>query len=306
MKPYNKRIINQDVKVSVITVNYNQPEVTCDLIESLRNISYKNIEIIVVDNNSEKDIDQIKTRYPEIKLIKSKKNLGFAGGNNLGLKHSKGEYVLFINNDVEVEPDFMEPLLEMQESSISIGAISPKINYYTQKSRIQYAGTEPVSRFTLRNKHIGSGSVDQGQYFRPQETAYAHGACMMVSKRVIDQVGPMDEQFFLYYEEQDWCERIRKLGYMNYVVPKSQVFHKESVSTGKNSPLKTYYLSRNRILFARKNFTAGQLMISFLYMLFVSVPKNTIQFSKNKKLLWAYYRGIIWNLTNKSISYGNH
>ncbi|MFO0357803.1 MAG: glycosyltransferase family 2 protein [Sphingobacteriaceae bacterium] len=305
MYTLKEKLEKQKIMVSIITINYNQNKVTCELLESLKNTTYKNIEVIVVDNNSNTDPVIIKEKYPFIKLIKSDTNLGYAGGNNLGLKYAHGEYIIFINNDVEVEPNFIEPLLAFSASSINIGAVSPKIKYFENKSIIQYAGTQPVNPFTLRNKHIGSGYVDNGQYDTIKKTAYAHGACMMVAKMVIDHIGVMDEQFFLYYEEQDWCERMNKYGYVNYMVPNSQVYHKESITTGKNSTLKTYYLSRNRILFARKNLSTLNLFISYLYLILISIPKNTLENFNNKNNLTAYYKGIIWNLTNKSIKYGN-
>jgi GT2 family glycosyltransferase len=290
---------NKHGLVSIITVNYNQTKVTCELLNSLKNISYLNIEIIVVDNASHEDVSAITDLYPNVNLIKSSKNLGFAGGNNLGLKQAHGEYILFINNDVEVSPDFLEPLVKQISQQYRVAAVSPKIKYYNSNKTIQYAGSQAVNPFTLRNSHVGAGEIDNGQYNQTHLTSYAHGACMLVKKSVIDKIGSMDEQFFLYYEEQDWCERMNRNGYFIYYVPQSVVLHKESISTGKNSPLKTYYLSRNRILFARKNFSGIQFLISMLYLLFISLPKNTISLFMEKEKLSAYYAGIIWNLKNK-------
>ena len=122
---------------------------------------------------------------------------------------------------------------------------------------------------------------------------------MLVKRSVIDLIGSMDEKFFLYYEEQDWCERMNRNGYHIFYVPQSVVLHKESISTGKNSPLKTYYLSRNRILFARRNFKGFQFFISMLYLAFISVPKNVLSLYKEKEKLSAYFAGIFWNFTNK-------
>lgn len=288
---------SQDL-VSIITVNYNQGKVTCELLNSLSNISYRNIEIIVVDNASSEGTTLIRNQFPGVKLICSDKNLGFAGGNNLGLKEAKGKYILFINNDVEVSPDFLEPLLARLTHLDTTAAVSPKIKYFTPGTTIQYAGSHAVNPFTLRNTHIGTGEVDHGQYNEPRLTSYAHGACMLVKKSVIDLIGSMDEHFFLYYEEQDWCERMNRNGFHIFYVPQSEVYHKESMSTGKNSPLKTYYLSRNRILFARKNFKGIQFLISMLYLTFISVPKNIISLSKEKEKLSAYFAGIFWNFTH--------
>jgi GT2 family glycosyltransferase len=285
--------------ISIITVNYNQAKVTCELLESLNNISYPAIEIIVVDNASYEGTALITDQFPDIKLVCSEKNLGFAGGNNLGLKEAQGKYILFINNDVEVSPGFLEPLVARLSHLDTTAAVSPKIKYFNPGTTIQYAGSNAVNPFTLRNTHIGTGEIDNGQYNEPRLTSYAHGACMLVKKSVIDLIGSMDELFFLYYEEQDWCERMNRQGYHIFYVPQSEVFHKESISTGKNSSLKTYYLSRNRILFARKNFKGIQFLISMLYLLCISIPKNIISLSKEKEKLSAYFAGIGWNFTHK-------
>ncbi|MBI3520563.1 MAG: glycosyltransferase family 2 protein [Bacteroidetes bacterium] len=285
--------------ISIITVNYNQAKVTCELLKSLSRISYLAIEIIVVDNASSEGTEMISDQFPGIKLVCSNKNLGFAGGNNLGLKEAQGKYILFINNDVEVSPDFLEPLVARLSHLDTTAAVSPKIKYFTPGTTIQYAGSYAVNPFTLRNTHIGTGETDYGQYNEPRLTSYAHGACMLVKKSVIDLIGSMDECFFLYYEEQDWCERMNRHGYHIFYVPQSEVFHKESMSTGKNSPLKTYYLSRNRILFARKNFKGLQFLISMLYLICISIPKNIISLSKEKEKLSAYFAGIVWNVTHK-------
>ncbi len=268
--------------ISIITVNYNQAKVTCELLASLRNITYKNVEIIVVDNASKENASVIKEQFPEVTLIYSDINLGFAGG-----------------NDVEVCADFLEPLYKKIIHLDYTAAVSPKIKYFTPGNTIQYAGSYAVNPFTLRNAHVGTGEIDFGQYNETKLTSYAHGACMLVKRSVIDLIGSMDEQFFLYYEEQDWCERMNRNGYHIFYVPQSVVYHKESISTGKNSPLKTYYLSRNRILFARRNFRGLQFLISMLYLTFVSVPKNVLSLYKEKEKLTAYFAGIIWNFTNK-------
>lgn len=300
MKTYNSHNQkNSQELISIITVNFNQAKVTCELLASLRNITYKNIEIIVVDNASKEDAAVIKKQFPEITLINSDSNLGFAGGNNLGLKSANGNYILFINNDVEVSPDFLEPLYQKLIHLDTTAAVSPKIKYFSPGNTIQYAGSYAVNPFTLRNSHVGTGEIDHGQYNEAKLTSYAHGACMLVKRSVIDLIGTMDEKFFLYYEEQDWCERMNRNGYHIFYVPQSVILHKESISTGKNSPLKTYYLSRNRILFARRNFKGYQFLISMLYLTFISVPKNVLSLYKEKEKLSAYFAGIFWNFTNK-------
>jgi GT2 family glycosyltransferase len=225
--------------VSVITINYDQPEVTCALLESLRKITYTPIEIIVVDNASPtKEPDPIKEQYPEIHLIRSDKNLGFAGGNNIGIKAATGEYFLLINNDTEVEPDFLEPLVSKLESDFNIGAVSPKIRYFNQKELIQFAGYTEMNPVTIRNQGIGFQEIDRGQYDQDAPTYFLFGAAMLIPRRIFQKVGLMADIFFLYYEEIDWFHRIRNAGYQLYYIHNSLVYHKDSVTTGSGSPMK--------------------------------------------------------------------
>jgi hypothetical protein len=287
--------------VSIITVNYNHAETTLELIESLSSISYPNIEIIVVDNASEKESPQIiKEKYPRIILIESILNYGFAGGNNLGIMRAQGEYILLLNNDTVVEPNFLEPLVQKFQSDPNIGAISPKIRYFYKKDTFQYAGYTEINNWTIRNKTIGENDKDIGQFDEDKETAYTHGAAMMVPMEVIKEVGMMSYEFFLYYEEADWCLRIREIGYKIMFVHNSIIYHKVSVTTGKNSPLKTHYLTRNRLVFMRRNIHGFKFLIALLYQLFIAIGKNGIVYllKGDIKLARAYWSGILWNFKN--------
>jgi len=287
--------------VSIVTVNYNHSETTLELIESLSRITYPNIEIIVVDNASPDDDPQvIKEKYPNIIDIESVINYGFAGGNNLGIMRARGEYVLLLNNDVVVPEDFLEPLVLKFINEPEYGAISPKIHYYHTLNTIQYAGFTPIDPRTVRNTTIGKGELDKGQYDQDYETAYAHGAAMMVPMAVIKRVGMMSYEFFLYYEEADWCNRIKKAGYKIGYVHNSKVLHKESVTTGKMSDLKVYYLTRNRLVYMRRNIEGKDFVISLLYQIFVAIGKNALMYLlKGKlKMFWAYIKAIVWNIQN--------
>jgi GT2 family glycosyltransferase len=287
--------------VSIVTVNYNQSQVTCDLLDSLRLITYRNIEIIVVDNHSKNDNpDRIKELYPEVQLIKSSANLGFAGGNNLGIKASKGSFILFINNDIEVETDFLEPLVEAFDKYPNAGIVSPKIKFFYHDNLIQYAGYTSLNPYTIRNKLIGLNETDTGQFDEPKKTAYAHGAGMMIKRDIIDEVGLMPEVYFLYYEEIDWSEKIKAHGYDIYFIPQSVILHKESVSTGKSSPLKSYYFVRNRMIFTRRNMKGLRKHVSLLFQTLISTPKViTMHLIKGEtKNALACIKGYLWNLSH--------
>ncbi|MDP3451599.1 MAG: glycosyltransferase family 2 protein [Bacteroidales bacterium] len=293
--------MNRHPLVSIITVNYNQSAVTSSLLNSLRAITYPLYEIIVVDNCSPNDNpDVLKESFPEITLIKTEENLGFAGGNNVGIKASKGEYIMLINNDTEVPSGFLEPLVELLEGDSSIGMVSPKIKFYWDPSIIQYAGFTRMNPYTIRNRGIGYHQPDGPEYNNLCETDSIHGAAMMIPRRVIEQIGLMTEVYFLYYEEHDWAEIAKKAGYKLYYQPASFILHKESVSTGKESPLRTYYLTRGRIIYTRRNVSGYHLFISLLFQVFFSLPKNTLTLILQRKFknMLAYWRAYLWNITH--------
>lgn len=295
--------MNNQPRVSIITINYNQANVTCDLLDSLRLLTYKNVEVIVVDNFSHDDPTEIITqRYPEVIFIRSDKNLGFAGGNNLGIQASTGKYLFFLNNDTEADPGFLEPLVALFESNPKVGAASSKILYHNSGNTIQYAGSTCINPFTGRNKRVGHLEKDNGQHDVLRQTDLAHGAAMMVPRSVIDTVGMMPEFFFLYYEEVDWCESIKKAGYKIFYVPASKVYHKESMSVGKKSTLKTYYMTRNRVLFMRRHTSGIKKLSWIIFFLLFTLPKNAIRYVLSREIdhAKAFWKGLFWNLTHLS------
>lgn len=288
--------------VSIITVNYNQLAYTCALLDSLRELHYTAVEVIVVDNGSRENPEAvIRQQYPEVKLIVSPENLGFAGGNNLGIREAKGKYLFLVNNDTELPPDTLDPLVSFFERTPDAGVVSPKILYHNSGETIQYVGCSRINPYTGRNHREGFKETDRGQYDTTRQTDLAHGAAMMIPRQVIDKVGLMPELFFLYYEELDWCETIKNAGYNIYVVPAARIYHKESMSVGKNSTLKTYYMTRNRLLFMRRH-TRGLSKISWvLFFICFSIPKNILQYAVRREVehLKAFWRGFVWNITHQ-------
>jgi len=293
--------LNSYPLVSIVTVNFNGSEDTCELIESLRLISYPNFEIIVVDNHSENDNPRIiKERFPSVVLYESNINMGFAGGNNLGIMRARGEYILLLNNDTIVDKGFLEPLVAKMQQDPSIGCVSSKLRFYYDRSVIQFAGYTPIDHRTMRSFAIGYREKDKGQHDADTITPYAHGAAMMVSMKVIREIGIMSYIFFLYYEEADWSYRIKKAGYTIWYVHNSLVYHKESVSVGKLSASKVYYQNRNRIVFMRRNVEGKDFYIGILYQLAVAIPKNALKYLVKGRTtyFYAYLRAIGWHLKN--------
>ncbi|AKD55973.1 glycosyltransferase family 2 protein [Spirosoma radiotolerans] len=289
--------------ISLITVNYNQAVVTCDLLESTRQLTYPNFEIIVVDNGSVEDpTERIKAgNYPHVRIIVSPENLGFSGGNNLGIQQAKGDYFFLLNNDTIVTPDLLEQLIKPFFQESTIGVCCPKIRYYDEPDVIQYAGYYPLNKYTGRTWAIGLMEPDQGQYDRAEPTHFAHGAAMLVSREVLDRVGSLDDSFFLYYEELDWSMRIRKAGYQIYYQPEALIYHRESMSVGKQNPMKVYYHTRNRLWFMRRNVETLPLLVFYTYYFGLALPKALLQYTLRWQpdYLKAVSDAVIWNLKHK-------
>lgn len=285
--------------VSIITVNYNQTELTCALLESIRRQDYLAVETIVVDNASDENpASVLLTRFPNVKFIRSEKNLGFAGGNNLALPEATGDYLFFVNNDAEIADGCIKMLVDFLEKTPKAGIVSPLICYHpdqdetldgeqgnvavalnAKNATIQYAGMPRVNPFTSRSNMDGNGEKNTGQYKKPFQTGYAHGAAMMVARPVLEQIGPMSEDYFLYYEEVDWCERMLKANLEVWVEPRALVWHKESMTMESLGAAKTFYLTRNRIHFMKQHYGGWKFGVFTLFLTFVTIPKNLVLYA---------------------------
>lgn len=290
--------------ISLITLNHNLTPVTCEFLESTKKLSYANYEILVVDNASSTDPSALfAERYPEVRLIRSEKNLGFTGGNNLGIAAARGEYLFIVNNDTEVTPDLLERLLEPFLDDPRIGMVCPKIRFFDSPETIQYAGYTAMNPYTGRNSAVGEGERDAGQHETPGYTYFAHGAAMLVRRDVVERVGALPELFFIYYEELDWSSQIRRAGFEIYYQPSALIYHKESMTMGRESATKAYYHTRNRILFMRRNVSRFQFFVFLLFLIGAIIPKKLCGYLFRGQLshIGAMTRGLLWNL-----SYGLH
>ena len=269
--------MQNEYSISIIAINYNGLEDTCALIESIP--FNKNLEVIVVDNASQKDeASIIQNKFPQVKVIRSKQNLGFAGGNNLGIKEAKGKYIFLVNNDTVFKVFNLQPLIDRLESSPKIGVVCPKIRFAWGNNPIQFTGYTPLSKITIRNQAIGFGEKDNGQYNIPRPTPYAHGAAMLIKREAIEKVGLMPECYFLYYEELDWSMMFTRAGYEIWYDPACTIYHKESQSTGQNSPLRTYYITRNRFLLVKRNWRGIYKYLAYIYLTCLVVPRDMIKY----------------------------
>ena len=283
----------QKCELSIVTVNYNGIKDTCELIDSITFTD--NMEVIVVDNGSvENEASLISQNYPQVKTIRSDKNLGFAGGNNIGIKAAKGKYIFLVNNDTYFKDFNIKPLIERSESSPTIGIICPKICFAWGNNPIQYAGYTPLSKVTVRNHAIGYGEENNGQYNTAHPTPYAHGAAMLIKREAIDKVGLMPECYFLYYEELDWSIMFARGGYEIWYEPACTIYHKESQSTGQDSPLRTYYITRNRLLLVKRNWYGITKYLSYTYLIGIVALRDLCKFAIKGKTdhIKAIYKGI--------------
>lgn len=292
---------NDQPLISIITLTWNQTEVTCQFLESSRHLTYKNYEILVCDMGSEADpTDRINAAgYPNTRVLRSEKNLGFTGGNNWGMRQAKGDYVFIVNNDTEVTPGLLDVLIQPFFEDPTIGVTCPKIRFYQQPDMIQYAGFNPINVFTGRTGAVGNKEIDRGQCDVSGYTHGAHGCAMLVSREVINKVGMFPENFFIYYEEWDWSARILNAGYHIYYQAKGLIYHKESVTMGKKSAIKVYYHTRNRILYMRRNTSWWQFAIFITFFILFSAPKAIITYLLKRQFehLRSFIKGTAWNLT---------
>ncbi|MDB5115992.1 MAG: glycosyl transferase [Mucilaginibacter sp.] len=292
---------------SIITVNFNQPAVTVEFLRSVKeNTQNENIEVILVDNGSKEDHRvKFERAFPGLIYIRSEKNLGFAGGNNLGIEYAKGDFLLFLNNDTEITENLISELSNELENNPAIGLISPLILYFHHQEIIQYAGFTAMNYITCRNSDIGNLDTNEGQYNNDsRETAFCHGAAMMCRRADLQTVGLMDENYFLYYEELDWCEKFRKAGKKIWFTGHTKIFHKESISVGKESSIKTYFMTRNRMLFIRRNTGLLNTLLFTLYYITIACPKQILLYMKygRRDLIKWVFNGVLWNFTHSKKS----
>ncbi len=253
-------------KVFIVVLNWNQAKLTRECIESLRGLrqgSYE-LRIVVVDNAS---TEKLSIRDTKIKVIKNRENLGFVGGNNVGIAYALGrgaDYVMTLNNDTRVDPDLVKELLKAAGEEKGVGAISPKIyfarGFEFHKKRYQkrdlgrviwYAGGK-IDWENVYGTARGVDEVDQGQYDEEGETDFATGACMFLSRMALETVGLFDERYYMYYEDTELSQRIKRAGYKVMYNPRGVVWHKVAQSSGIGSDLNDYFTTRNRMLFGMR------------------------------------------------------
>ncbi len=293
--------MNNPPKVTVIVLNWNGLTDTCECLESVRIITYPNYETIVVDNGSSgDDVRLLLERFGEqIRIIASPENLGFAGGANLAIRETinRGDdYVLLLNNDVTVDQKFLNEMVRAAEELPDAAALCPKI-YFRDRPKVICSTGGRVNPWAGAARQVGRGEEDRGQYERVATRDYADGAAMLIRRQALERVGLLDEEYFAYWEETDWCARAAEAGYRCYYVPAARVWHKTARSQAPDAEY--YYLfRRNAFLFLRKRKSPLHLLSALALYLFVSGPFYLIRHPRAIRRLPGEARALLWHLAS--------
>lgn len=296
-------------RINIVILNWNGYNDTSQLLNSLFKISYTNFKIIVVDNNSVNDeVEKLRKNYADkVHIIRCNKNLGFSGGNNVGIKYSleeEADYILLLNNDTTVQPDFLEILVNKFKTENQAGIVAPRINYYDEPKKIWSEGGK-ISR--IRGSGFAySDKLEAEVDTTDKSVTFVSGCCMLVKPEVFLKVGLFDENYFLYTEDTDLCLRTMKSGYKIFVAPESKIFHKVNSSTEKNlSLLPLYYTTRNRLYLAKKNFP-NTFILSCLYIFLSMIFKSILWILTGKRENIFTIKNAIKDFLNGKMGKTNH
>lgn len=289
--------------VSIIVLNWNGKKFLKNCLDSLSKLTYSSVEVIVVDNNSNDGSQEfIRKNYPEFTLIENKENYGFAKGNNIGFKKSKGKYVLFLNNDTVVTPDFLQPLIEDFNNDPKIGCVQPQIRLMEDKSRLDQIGSY-ISYVGFLYHYGYRKKYSEKNYGKIKNIFSAKGACIMFPRKLLEEIGLFDEDFFIFFEETDLCFRVWLSGHKVLYEPKSLIYHLVGGDTIASDKYKyerrIYLIFRNTNCSYLKNFGTRNMIT--VYSIFLSVQilifllfLIQLRFNLLRAIIKAYW----WNIVN--------
>jgi len=300
---------NSGPSVAIIILNWNGKRDTLECIASLKRSDYLNYEIIVVDNGSVDDsVAVISEEFPEIVLLETGENLGYAGGNNIGIRWAithGSDYILILNNDTIVDAQLLSEFFAASARCPDGSILGAKIYFYDKPDTIWFAG----GQWDNKNKfflHIGWGKTDSDEFNNVTQIDYVTGCALFAASTTFQEVGLLDEDFFLTYEETDWCYRAKRKGYACYIIPSAKVWHKVSSSFGgRTSPLIKYFMTRNILLWARKHlpFNAKvRVHLNNIVSLFNCMMPDYFAF--DKKIPW--YKSLYWSVSHWGKQYGTN
>lgn len=245
--------------VTIVILNWNGKHWLETFLPSVTATTYQPHEVLVVDNGSTDDsIAFLQEAYPQVRLLAFDRNHGFTDGHNLALPHIHTPYVALLNSDVEVSPDWLQPLVDLMEATPDLASVQPKILAYHDKQSFEYAGAsggfiDALGYPFCRGRLFDSLEQDQGQYDQPMETFWATGACSLIRREVVDHIGLFEPSYFAHMEEIDFCWRAKNHGYRIMVQPRSHVYHVGGGALPQGNPRKTYLNVRNSLATLYKN-----------------------------------------------------
>jgi GT2 family glycosyltransferase len=258
----------------IIVVNWNGRHDTLECLASLSDVTDPSMSVLVVDNGSEDGSQEaIRHTYPEVTLLETGSNLRYAGGNNAGIRFAleKGaEQIMLLNNDTAVDPAFLGAMTDTLQSSPDTGIVAPKILYSADPGRLWYAGGE-ISFWTGTMRHRGIREPDDGRFDIPHDTGYASGCCLLAKRSVVERIGLLDETYFMYSEDADWCMRARRAGFRVMYEPRARVWHKVSVSAGGHL---SYFKLRNKFVSNLRFFSRYASWYHWLFFPWMNVVVN--------------------------------
>jgi GT2 family glycosyltransferase len=241
--------------VAVIILNWRHAEDTLACLASLNDSTYPRLKILVVDNGSQDgSVERIRSVCPDISILALTENLGYAGGNNAGLAlalQGEAEWFYLLNDDITLDADCISVLMEAVQAGERVGIAGPTVYHASEMNLIQSAGGGLDGRW--RTHHLQQNQLDTGGETTPRPVEWINGCAILVSRQVIEQIGLLDERFFMYYEEADWCLRAGEAGWKIWHVPKARVWHKGVQPDYRPGPYITYYMARNRLKFLSKH-----------------------------------------------------
>ena len=292
----SKKKTEHDKIVSVVILNYNGRRYLENCLTSLNKTTYRNYDVILVDNASQDDsVNFVKKNFPYVKVIENPGNLGFAKGYNVCLKKIKTEYVVLLGNDTTVDPKWLEELIRIADSDPQIGICGGKILMLDNPRIINSAGGEcDISGFAPDR---GIYEIDRGQYEKIEEVFHVCGADMCVRREILDDIGFFDPQFFMYAEDTDLCWRARICGYKVVYVPRSIIYHKFGGIGGKANPKRRYLSSRNMLRAILKN-SGPRLLLGMLNRFIMMKIGEILLFlvSGRVRVSVALVNGMLWNI----------
>jgi GT2 family glycosyltransferase len=243
------------LRLVVVVLNWNNVADTLRCLEALAASDYEGFEVVIVDNAStDGSVAGLRERYPALTILENERNLGYTGGNNVGIDHALkrgAEYVLLLNDDSVVAPDALSALMAAAADHPEAGFLGAKLLSLDEPTKILSAGG--VLAGDWNSAHRGMGERDAGQYDGLAEVDWLSGCALLVSREAIHQVGILDSSFFAYYEDVEWCFRGRRAGFKVVYVPDARVWHPDGQEYYSNSPRVTYYMARNHLLFMKKH-----------------------------------------------------